>query len=74
MTVLNRWLQQPRTALGTAGSDRCADWARVQEMLLQKHLILPLAAPKYYWFSHNTGFVTVAGAQLLEPYSLRRTR
>lgn len=60
-----------KVALGATGPDRCKDWNKVQEMLLQKHWILPLAAPRYYWFGNKTDFVVIF--QLIEPYSLHRT-
>jgi hypothetical protein len=59
---------EAQQALRISGDERCQHWANMQRLLLQKHHILPLAAPRYYWFAH--GVDVLPYNQFIEPYSL----
>lgn len=45
-----------RAALASSGTESCQHWANVQRRYLEKHHLLPLAAPDTTWFARGISF------------------
>jgi peptide/nickel transport system substrate-binding protein len=57
-------------AQASTGTDRCAHWHNVQQLLLKNYDLVPLSVPYNYWFSRKITFN--AQASWLQPQFLRR--